>query len=702
MSPKNVSFEGFVPEALDALSNTSERYFQEFNIHKAFVYWIAELFETTESDRFTFTDGANDHSIDFAIRAPQSYSIYQCKCPDVDTLEASSTPPTYDAAVVNELLEAIAFMQDADASFKANAAVRDIRSNYQQDLRADQDATRLQASLSVLGTLTPAAREAFEAARDSLFAKGVTLQLIDWQTVSTQLRSLTDSDCSDVTLTLSVDDLEKDVLHQNEWLYALVYARDLVAAMDRYGVRLFDLNVRHEIPRSQVNAEIGKSVQHAKTRRVFHHLNNGLLVTCSSFSKKPDGRVVVKGAQVVNGCQTVSSLFQSYRILPPSQQQDFDAHVRVGVKIIRNADRELLEQIVISTNNQNPMKPRNLRSNTAEQKSIQASFQALNPRWFYVRKDGEFESLCAAGKRARRFSRQDYRAELPAGVKPRDRVLDNVAVAKAWYAWIGSSHSVLTGGLDYFGNENLYERVFKQRPSDEYWSTFADPEFEGAAKGPMDGESPGAHQYLLAASVAAYMRATSISSYANRRLALQRGLESGKLKGNAETGTVTSSSADQAAWLAKDQQYLFNTYLINMEDVLVELFAFTLARRYGGLTPATSRQILRLPDFDFWQRSGFHVAPELLRESYPDGPMIRTAEFVRWAAKNYCGQNKFQIDAAPRAKMYFGRRDTVKAMREVLLESDSISKQSVFPWKPETNRSFLDTLPALDIATRML
>ncbi len=692
------SFPSFAVEAVAAMEAVAGRHLEEFDVHHAFDHWIAELFETTNSQAFVYTDGAHDHSIDFAVRGLQSYSIYQCKCPTVETLLAAKKPPTFDAAAVNELLESVAFMTDDEGEYKAKASVRDLRSDYQLDRNADAGATSLSATLAIMGELTEQAKLLLEAQRDILFSEGVTLSLVTWTDILERVHAMSSGSYEDITVDLHVHNMGTDVLHQTDWVFALASASDLVDAMEAYGPRLFDLNVRQEIPNSVVNKEIGKTLRHSKGRRVFHHLNNGLLVTCTSFAKKGD-RIRVSGAQVVNGCQTVSSVYQTYKTLPPREQALLREETRVQVKVVQNIRPELLEQIVISTNNQNPMKPRNLRSNSPEQKAIQRQFGDLG--WFYVRKDGEFEALCAAGKRAPWFRRADYKSTQPVGGKSRDRVVDNLTVAKAWYAFVGNSNSVLSGGQDYFGNDALYARLFREHPGEATLANFVNPEFDGIARETLEEGPPSSVQYLLAVAVSSFMRTTSKSSYTNKRESLLRGIEQGKLKGDTASASITSSAADQANWLAHDTAYQFNNYLINMEDVLIELFAFCLARRYGPLSASTTRSILATADIGAWVASGFTISPADLSTAYPTGILTRTGEFVRWAAKNYCVENKFHIEASPRPKMFFAKRETVKAMRMAILENNNVSRDAVLSWKNQPDRDFLSTLPAIDIPVDM-
>ena len=46
------AFRAFVPELIERLQDVGDRYLEEFDEHKAFVYLIAELFENTKAGSF--------------------------------------------------------------------------------------------------------------------------------------------------------------------------------------------------------------------------------------------------------------------------------------------------------------------------------------------------------------------------------------------------------------------------------------------------------------------------------------------------------------------------------------------------------------------------------------------------------------------------------------------------------------------------
>lgn len=523
------AFPDFVPEILDGLEDAFSRApFDDFDATKVFTFWVAELFETTKPGTFVYTDGGNELGIDFFVQSEHSYYIYQCKAVDADTLLTAQKPPKFDADDVNQILEGIDFLRNSASKFKTTKSeIRDLRTRYHRDLRNVPDETHLYATLAVLGELTPGGRDRFESERLELSKSGVTLRLITWEELYDAVHTLEPLPLKGMKLQLRVDNCEKDILYQSNWIYALVYARDLIDAYEKYGVRLFDMNVRQEIKSSKVNRAIVESLARAHGQKLFHHLNNGLLVVCNNYKlpKKDGDSITIHEPQVINGCQTVSSLWRAYVDLPPDGQEEMRSQVKVQVKVIQQAAQDLVDEVVITTNNQNPMKPRNLKSNAREQRETQKSLRELPNKWFYIRKDGEFEALVQKGQQVPWFRKRDY--EVACSGRPRYRKIENEDVAKDWYSWIGFSGQVLQGGVDFFGNDAVYDTIFKKRPSTDYWQAFADPDFGRPSDELFEAVTPSAHQYLLARAVAAYVKDSNPTPYRNRHDSIQRLVKSG-------------------------------------------------------------------------------------------------------------------------------------------------------------------------------
>lgn len=122
------------------------------------------------------------------------------------------------------------------------------------------------------------------------------------------------------TTTHKAIDLEVDLL---DWgggttdplrlLYGKVSGADIAQWYHENGADLFAENIRVVIPRSEINAGIAETIHHSPER--FGYYNNGIVILSDSIEYSPAGmmnrnvlRVALKGASIVNGAQTVSTL----------------------------------------------------------------------------------------------------------------------------------------------------------------------------------------------------------------------------------------------------------------------------------------------------------------------------------------------------------------------------------------------------------
>ncbi len=146
-------------------------------------------------------------------------------------------------------------------------------------------------------------------------------------------------------------------------------AFDLVKAYEALGYQLFEPNVRANIKNSRVNLAIRESVSLRRSRKEFRFLNNGVTITCDSFTKPTSQRqeFIVHHPGIVNGLQTVVALHTAYQQLDDREKEDFEKNCSILVRLLVKSAVEDITRVVKATNNQNPMKPRNLVSNNLEQ-----------------------------------------------------------------------------------------------------------------------------------------------------------------------------------------------------------------------------------------------------------------------------------------------------------------------------------------------
>ncbi|MGA7829646.1 MAG: AIPR family protein [Terracidiphilus sp.] len=149
---------------------------------------------------------------------------------------------------------------------------------------------------------------------------------------------------------------------------------------------IFDANIRRFLGvRGTVNSDIFKTCTDMNFSYQFWFLNNGITVICDSFDPvtDPDNpHIKLKGMQIVNGCQTASALAlaeKSGRLAPDA---------RVLLRIYETTDPQLLDKIVLTTNNQNKISSRDLKSNDKVQVDMQDGF--LKYKYYYERKINQY------------------------------------------------------------------------------------------------------------------------------------------------------------------------------------------------------------------------------------------------------------------------------------------------------------------------
>jgi hypothetical protein len=124
---------------------------------------------------------------------------------------------------------------------------------------------------------------------------------------------------------------------------------------------IFDLNIRRFLGTlGGVNRDIFSTCSNVESSYEFWFLNNGITIVCDQFDPVTDldnPHVKLKNLQIVNGCQTATTLALAQREGRLSQD------VRVLTRIYETSDPTLVSRIVLTTNNQNQIKSRDLRAN---------------------------------------------------------------------------------------------------------------------------------------------------------------------------------------------------------------------------------------------------------------------------------------------------------------------------------------------------
>jgi AIPR protein len=132
--------------------------------------------------------------------------------------------------------------------------------------------------------------------------------------------------------------------------------------------KLFSQNVRYSLGNTPVNKAIAESVSDIKEHKIFSLYHNGLTLICGeSIFDTDNDLLIVKDYVVVNGAQSITTFFHNSSKLSDD--------LRVFVKIISLKSDSLSRKITVNSNNQNAIKPRDLRSNHDLMLRLKAEFE---------------------------------------------------------------------------------------------------------------------------------------------------------------------------------------------------------------------------------------------------------------------------------------------------------------------------------------
>jgi len=151
---------------------------------------------------------------------------------------------------------------------------------------------------------------------------------------------------------------------------------------DEHREHLLERNIRVDQKETPTNKSIEATCT-GEGSRDFLHFNNGITFLCDDANlDSVQNKLTVTKAQVVNGGQTVRSLYRA------KSRGALKQGVLVPVRVITSSgDKEFGNNVAVNQNNQNQMGPEFLRSN--DPRVIQLSHELASHGWYLERREGE-------------------------------------------------------------------------------------------------------------------------------------------------------------------------------------------------------------------------------------------------------------------------------------------------------------------------
>ena len=134
-------------------------------------------------------------------------------------------------------------------------------------------------------------------------------------------------------------------------MVGFVNGKELVHAISNNIATIFDENIRLYEYGSSVNTGINRTATSTDQSDMFYFYNNGVVFICDSTQNSPaSSEIILTGASVVNGCQTLNTLYNA------EQNGKLSDSVYLLVRIISIADYTERMRITEFLNSQTPIR----------------------------------------------------------------------------------------------------------------------------------------------------------------------------------------------------------------------------------------------------------------------------------------------------------------------------------------------------------
>jgi len=354
------------------------------NDGQKFVAWYLRrvLLRDDAQTRDDITDGPNDKEIDAVIVDDAELRIVVIQGKFITT-------GTVDGGPLQEVLTAWMRLQ------KLDTLQRDCNERLKKKIEAIRTALdenyRVEFELLTTGNLTSAAQsdlKGFTEQMSEFDDFSASLHLIDTEMLTARLAEAENVDLPSLDHIVTLDPTM--LVHTRFPNAATVIAMlPLVECLKFPGItdgRLFAKNVRQSLgSNNKVNRALKQTI-HGERVHDFMFYHNGITAICDELSLSTDkSKLSLKGVSVVNGCQSLSTIYTcSERVRAPEAK---DAHILFRfyeIKELAFADR-----ISINTNSQSAVKQRDLRSNDRIMVGLKKAYEIRYPTGLFITKRGE-------------------------------------------------------------------------------------------------------------------------------------------------------------------------------------------------------------------------------------------------------------------------------------------------------------------------
>lgn len=369
-------------EMFDKIKHDIEQdYYREHypNDGQRFIAWYLRNIHNLDihEAKDCITDGAGDKQIDAIYIDNQSSTIYIMQ----GKFYAGST---LDSEPLREVLSA--WIQIKDLPHLQEGANQKLKIKISEMATALEDDYEICFELITTSALTDAAKSDLEAFQKELAESdtlSANLVIVDNDTLAFKYNEAMNKNRPYINheFFLEQGKYMELLIGSTKAVIAALPLRDCVKIPGIKDGSLFRKNVRQSLGNSnKVNKAIAQTIK--KDARDFFFLHNGITAICSHMELKGN-HLSVKELNVVNGCQSLSTIYSSSE----TAKKATDAYILFRFYEISESDRA--DKISTSTNSQSAVKARDLRSNDKSVLALKKAYEQFYPDGYFITKRGE-------------------------------------------------------------------------------------------------------------------------------------------------------------------------------------------------------------------------------------------------------------------------------------------------------------------------
>ena len=364
---KYTSYYNKIREDLTEIKNKNEY----SNLSMAFAHWFMDkYFDLEEQDiGEAIIDGNGDNGIDAIIPDYENHllTVMQFKFPN----DANSFNKEINQADILKTLHGFDILIGNDEDSRSNAAFK----RYKEELN-DKDIYYFKLLFVCFNKGVVDNIEILTTYADNFkkeTGSSLEIDFYDKEKISNIYEKINRKNSIELNLKYKQMQQANDVPEKNISSYiGVVNGKQLIEAVGEKLVVIFDENIRLYELKSKVNDTIKKTASEVDIADMFYFYNNGVVFICDQCDVSPNSLTArLKGASIVNGCQTVTSLADVYN------QGILQDTVDILVRVIVISDYEQRAKITQYLNSQNAIKDSYFISNHTIVRGLQEELKGI-------------------------------------------------------------------------------------------------------------------------------------------------------------------------------------------------------------------------------------------------------------------------------------------------------------------------------------